>query len=132
MTWFKGDDKAHASAKLKYAQLDGTGLHFLAVSWCADYETDGLVPKHVVPTLAPGLSKNALRAIVGRLTTVPPGSQRPLWHEEGDLYRVNDYLTYNPSHETLEARRVAEKKRIEDRRKAAESQRLAHQEMEAS
>lgn len=132
MTWFKGDDKAHASAKLKFAKLEGTGLHFLAVSWCADYETDGVLPKHVVPTLAPEVSKKALAAIVARLTATAPGSKQPCWHVEGDLYRINDYLTYNPSHAELEGKREVEKKRIEKRRAEKALERLTQQALEAS
>lgn len=118
MTWFKGDDKAHCNAKLKAAKLDGVGLHFMATSWCADEETDGFVPDHMLPTLAPGLTPKALKVLVARLTTVHPGQKNPAWHIEEGGHRLNDYLDYNPSHASLDDKRAAERKRIEDRRAA--------------
>lgn len=118
MTWFKGDDKAHCNGKLKAAHLDGVGLHFMATSWCADEETDGFVPEYMLPTLAPGFSQTGIRKIVTRLTAVHPGQERPLWHTEEGGYRLNDYLVYNPSHAELDARREAERKRIEAKRNA--------------
>lgn len=125
MTWFKGDDKAHCNAKLKAAQLDGIGLHFMATSWCADEETDGFVPEHMLPTLAPGYSTDRIRKLVLRMTTVQPGQERPLWHREEGGYRLNDYLVYNPCHADLDQRREDEKKRIAARRAAKEAERDA-------
>jgi hypothetical protein len=122
VTWFKGDDNAHCNAKLKAAKLDGVGLHFMATSWCADEETDGFVPEHMISSLAPGYSAAAIKKLVGRLTTVHPGQARPLWHKEDGGYRINDYLKHNPSHAELEAKRKVEKERIEARRAAAKNE----------
>lgn len=123
MTWFRGDDKAHCNAKLKAARLDGVGLHFMATSWCADEETDGFVPEHMLPSLAPGYSAAGIKKLLARLTTVQPGQERPLWHTKEGGYWINDYLKHNPSHAELEEKREAEKKRIAARRAEKEAER---------
>jgi hypothetical protein len=125
VAWFKGDDKAHCNAKLRAAQLDGVGLHFMATSWCSDEETDGFVPEHMLPSLAAGYSTAAIKKIVLRLTTVQPGQERPAWHIEPGGYRINDYLEYNPSHAELHKKREDEKRRLADKRARAKAERDA-------
>ncbi len=52
MAWFKVDDKLHASRKLlkipRRHRLAALGLWTLAGSWCADQETDGVVPDYMI------------------------------------------------------------------------------------
>ena len=114
MTWWKGDDKSHTNSKLRQVGCIGAGLHFFAISWCASEETDGIVPEAVVPMLAPELTPKARKALVDSL--IGAG----LWKRVGESsFEVNDYLDYNPSHQSLEKRREAERKRIADRRGAS-------------
>lgn len=116
MAWFRGDDKSHNNRKLLAVGLVGTGLHWRAVSWCASEESDGLVPAAVVPSLSPELSTRARSTLIAKMIAAG------LWVAEGangsgpSAYRINDYLTYNPSHEQLEAKRTAERSRLTGKR----------------
>lgn len=119
MTWFKGDDKSHSNRKLLAVGLDGTGLHWNAVSWCSMEETDGKLPVEVVPSLSskvsPAARKKLCQAMVdnGLWVVIDKGP-----NGEALEYEINDFLVYNPSHAKLEAKREAEKLRIAGRRGA--------------
>lgn len=120
MAWFRGDDRSHNNRKLLAVGLDGTGLHWNAVSWCASEETDGKLPAEVVPTLSAKLSVSRRKALCQSMV------DNGLWividkgpNGEPLEYEVNDFLEYNPSHEQLEAKREAERLRIAAKRGAA-------------
>lgn len=116
MAWFRGDDKSHNNRKLLAVGLVGTGLHWRAVSWCASEETDGRLPTAVVPSLSSELTPKARKALIARMVA------EGLWIEAAgtngscSAYLVNDFLAYNPSHEQLEAKRMAERKRLAGKR----------------
>jgi hypothetical protein len=98
MAWSRLDDRSHENAKLLAVGLDGTGLHLRAVSWCSANLTDGLLPAHVVPALAPGVSGKDLTRIIARLTKVSPGEEFPLWEQDPNqpgLFVLHDFLEYN-------------------------------------
>lgn len=96
MAWWKGDDRSHTNAKLLAAGLDGTGLYFRMVSWSASNETDGKVPSHVIPMLAPGIPPKQIAKLLEKLTK-KVGKSSPLLKKNRESFEINDYLEYNPS-----------------------------------
>jgi hypothetical protein len=108
VTWVRLDDRAHDNRKWKRLWLTNRGalaLHALALSYCGAHETDGHVDAEMVTLLAPG------KADRNKLTTslVDAG----VWHPDGDGWRINDFLEYNPSRADLD-----EKRRKDSERKA--------------
>lgn len=104
--------------KLLSVGLEGTGLYFRAISWCAKKETDGKIPKGVIPSLTPELSAAARKKLIENMTNAEmQGTRDPLWSENGVAFIIHDYLKYNPTHEQLEAKREAERLRIQSKRK---------------
>jgi len=97
MAWVKLDDRFHAHPKLAALgkmTLPAVGLHILAMTWCADYETDGDIPEGQVARL--GGTKRLAAALVAA----------DLWESSEGGYRVHDFLEYNPSHAYLLAERA--------------------------
>lgn len=85
--WAKVDDRLHAHPKAAEAGLEAMGLHLLAMSFCAAYETDGHV-KERFPTEKAGERAGVL---VERLVQVG------LWELNGNGWRIHDWLKYNLS-----------------------------------
>lgn len=107
MVWARLDDKFHTHPKV--AELDPTpvmaplmaaalGLHMLALSWCADQLTDGIVPRTQPARLIGGAVDNLIEELV----------RVGLWEKKGRGYFVHDYLDYNPSRAQVEARKTAQ------------------------
>lgn len=92
MPWAKVDDKLHGHPKAAKAGLEAMGLHVLAMSYVAAYETDGHVPANFP------VEKAGERAVelVQRLVFAPEG-QVGLWERNGDGWIIHDWLKYNPS-----------------------------------
>lgn len=107
MSWAKVDDQLHAHRKAKLAwKYHGRalGLHLLALSYCAGQLTDGLVDLEFVEEKLPAAREraNVTNALVNA----------GLWVPEGDCWRINDWLEYNPSRaEVLERRRKDSKRK---------------------
>lgn len=103
MPWVRLDDGFADHPKLEQAGPLAAWLHVAALCYCARHLTDGCIPK-----------PKALR-----LTDVPRPAQRVdallaagLWEDEGDHYRVHDYLEFQPSREQVEADRAAARDRM--------------------
>lgn len=111
MTWFKVDDQFPRHPKVIRAGTDAAWLFVAGGCYCAQYLTDGMIPKDAVAGLT------ALRQplkLAGRLVEVG------LWHDRGDAFEVHDYLVYNPSREKVEKDReeAAERRRNGGQRSA--------------
>jgi hypothetical protein len=104
MPWAKVDDKLHGHPKAAGVGLEALGLHLLAMSYCAAYETDGHVPANF-PTEKAG--KRAA-ALVAKLTEAPVDASG-LWETNGNGWVIHDWLEYNPS--KAEAAALVEAKR---------------------
>lgn len=102
MSWAKLDDQFPQHPKVLRAGPDAAWLHVCAVCYCAQYLTDGFVPKEAVATLSTLRQPARLAA---RLVEVG------LWHDRGDQFEVHDYLAYNPTREKVEGERAAAKDR---------------------
>ena len=96
MPWAKVDDKLHSHPKAMQAGLEALGLHVLAMSYVAGYETDGLVPAWFV-------DQKADAGIADRLV------HAGLWELSPGGYMIHDWLKYNPS--KAQAKRLAAAKR---------------------
>ena len=111
MTWVRLDDGFAGHPKMEAVGPLAGWLHVAALCYCAQYLTDGRIPK-----------TKALK-----LTDVPkPRTQiarllaEGVWHEDGDSYVIHDYLVYQPSRARVLAEREAAAER---QRKARESRR---------
>lgn len=98
MTWFKVDDRLHSHPKALKAGLEAMGLWTLTGSYCATYETDGLVPRAVADRLAGG-SERASR-LAGKLVAAG------LWDatDDGD-WQFHDWHDFQPTRAELAANR---------------------------
>lgn len=102
MTWFKLDDQFPRHPKVLQCSAETMWLHVSAGCYCAQYLTDGLIPKRAIPGMT---TVRKWEACADTLVRVG------LWHEvDADTYELHDYLEYNPSREQVE----------EERRKARE------------
>lgn len=100
MTWARFDDRFHGNRKVRRAwrrNRGSVGLYSMAVTYCAQHETDGLVDADWIEDTLPTAAER--RRIVEILVEVG------LFTVEGDDYRINDYLEYNPSADTLAEQR---------------------------
>jgi hypothetical protein len=103
VSWAKIDDRLHSHPKVLEAGPEAMGLFLLALSWCADYLTDGFVPEIQVRRLL-FVCDDPL-AIADKLV----GAE--LWERADGGYQIHDYLEYNPSAEQVKAERAANAKR---------------------
>lgn len=92
MAWARIDDKFHSHPTLMVAGLDATGLFARAISYCADYLTDGFVPRPWAD--AQGGRKPVQKLIDGGL-----------FLEVEDGLVIKDYLDWNPTREDVRALR---------------------------
>lgn len=93
MTWFKVDDKISGHMKVLKAGNAAFGAWVRIAAWCAERESDGVLPAEAAALYA-SQEEIATLLRVGLLHT----------HAEG--YEVHDFLKYNPSHAQLEAARA--------------------------
>lgn len=98
MSWARFDDNFGQHPKIVALPDGAFRLHVLAICYCARHETDGLISTAVA------------RMLVGprgaKLAVMLAGAR--LWeHVDGDMYRIHDYLEYNPSRAQAESKRNA-------------------------
>lgn len=102
MPWGRIDDGLYDHPKLDRLgahRLAGVGLWSLAISWCNRRLTDGHLPADRIRLLG------GTTALADRL--VDAG----MFDRCAEGYRVHDFLEFNESRETVEARREADRKR---------------------
>ena len=99
MTWSKLDDGFWSNPKVERVGNDGAGAYARCLSYCGHQETDGFIPPGVARYIATARTFQKLEAhgLVEGLN--------------GTGYRIPDYLEFNPSHERLEEKREADRKR---------------------
>lgn len=120
MSWAKLDDRAYTHPKFLGLDPAAIALWVFGLSYVANIESDGFIPRPQVPILGAVFKASPARSF--RLATELVG--RGLWDEEapvgykvvrelGPGFWIHDYLKHNPSRERLEERREqeAEKKR---------------------
>lgn len=94
MAWFKVDDKLHAARKVmkipRRHRLAAVGLWTIAGSWCADQETDGVVPDYMIEEWG------GTTLLVKQLVSVG------LWLQLEDATEFHDWAEYQPTRAQLE------------------------------
>lgn len=106
MAWAKVDDRFFSHPKVVETSLAARGLWITALSWSSAMETDGWIPSHMLPVLVDDSYRDGPEPLAIELV------RAGLW-EEGDRgFRVHDFLDWNPSRETLTARRHAAVARV--------------------
>lgn len=106
MAWAKLDDQFNNHPKTREAwRTDpvSVGLYALALSWAAQYETDGRV--------TPAWVEDQLPDEEQRTSAVSALVNAGLWVENGNGWVIHDYLEYNPSKAEIQAKREADKQR---------------------
>jgi len=93
MTWAKLSDDFWCHPSIVGLSDRAFRLHVTAICWSAALETDGQVPRSVLPILRG--SAAAVRELV----------EAGLWEPDADGWRIPTFLAYNPSREELEERR---------------------------
>lgn len=93
MSWVRLDDKFHSNAKVLAAGNAATGLYVRCCAWSADNGTDGTIPRVVAKSF--GTAREIANLISVRM-----------WVEDGDNYRIPDFLDFNFSRAEQEERRA--------------------------
>jgi hypothetical protein len=106
MTWARLDDQFHAHRKIRQAWHQAPasiGLHVMALTYCACFETDGFVDTAFVTEKLPVKSARdaAVRALI----------ECGMWRELDNGYVIHDYLDYNPSRAQIVERRAKDAER---------------------
>lgn len=115
MTWARLDDRFWSNRKVVRAwkrNRGSVGLYALALTYCAQHETDGTVDAEWVEDRLPKASER--EALMSVLVDVG------LVDRDGDDYEIHDYLDYNPSREkTIADREDLKRQRSEAGKKGA-------------
>lgn len=115
MVWFKIDDKFHSHPKVVAAGNAAVGLFCRLGSWSSDHSTDGVIPADIVRLLG------KRKEIDGLLAS-------NLLKKCDNSYIIPDFLAFNPSAETVQAKRAASAERQRKARENAAKAREASQE----
>lgn len=114
MAWFRIDDVWGTHPKVQACPGRARLLWVYGGLYCSQHLTDGAIPKTALPMLI--AASDAARKSPGELVAAG------LWVDDGDHYRMPDYLEYNPSRaKVLEERRKAAERQKRAREKAAKS-----------
>jgi hypothetical protein len=109
MTWFKVDDGFHSHPKTAATSLAAIGLWTVSGSWSSDHLQDGVVPDHMIPSLARGQMELADELVrTGLWRRIRGGYKFHQWETNGDGGKRN------PTRAEVEALRL---KRAEAGRK---------------
>lgn len=106
MSWAKIDDHLHSNEKVLGCSLAARGLWLMCLSWVADRETDGAIPRSVA----------RLHGGEQWATLAEELVECGLWEEREAGWAFHDYLAYNPPAEKIRAEREAARERMGRRR----------------
>lgn len=115
MGWVKLDDQFTRHPKVLAAGPLAGWLHVCALNYCAQYLTDGFVPKAAVNGLADFSSLEQTFGSMGEgcvaMDFVSDLLKTRMWVEAPGGYQIHDYLEYNPSREDVQKKRQADLER---------------------
>lgn len=115
MTWVRIDDQFPKHPKIARCGPIGQALFVSGLCYCAQYLTDGFIPSGVAAALIDATDDDLvetfdIRRVIQRL--VDSG----MWEKVRGGYQVHDYLEYQPSKETVQARRDEARNRMRSHR----------------
>lgn len=107
MSWLRLDDKFTRHRKVASLTDAEFRLHVTALSHAAEFETDGRISTadlSVMPSLPRGVKlQRAIKNLI----------KSELWHDDGDGgWQLHDFLDWNPSRESQNAKRAAARERM--------------------
>jgi hypothetical protein len=99
VSWYRIEAKLPQHKK--YAPLSDAAfrLAITAGAWCAEYYTDGIVPKKVVGSLTKAPSGKKLQKAIDELL------ENGIWVSKSSEYEIHDFLDWNMSREQWEAKK---------------------------
>jgi hypothetical protein len=104
MSWFKVDDKFHASKEVKSIpreqRVAAIGLWTLAGAWSSDHLSDGFIPTYMIEDFA--ASTDLADALV----------KATLWTKRRDGYTFRNWAKWQQTREEVEAKRAAVTERV--------------------
>jgi len=106
MSWAKLDDRFASNVKIRNAwraSRASIGLYVMSITYSAQHETNGVIDQGWVHDTLP--TRREREAAVQALVSAG------LWITNGDGYSIHDYLDYQPSRESMEAKRAADSER---------------------
>lgn len=95
MSWFRVDDQLWGHPKALLAGDRALGLWTRAGSYSMAYLTDGLI------------TRDALRNLRGSRTDAQRLVDAGLWDPDPEGWRFHDWLSWQPSRDSIETRRAA-------------------------
>jgi hypothetical protein len=104
MPWVKLDDSFYSHPKVVNAGHEAVGLYVTALSYSSHHLTDGHVPEAWVKQQVGSRTRKLVTALV---------DQR-LWEPNGTGWVIHDYLDYNPTAESIRAKRQKDSERKRD------------------
>lgn len=102
MSWFKVDDRLHAHPKWLALPKGARALWITAGSWSSAQLSDGFVPKSAL-TFLDGTTREAAALVTSGLWEIVPGG-----------WQFHDWQAYQPTRETVTARREASAQRLRE------------------
>lgn len=105
MSWFKLDDQAAFDAKVVAAGNEAFGAWSRGGCWSSGKLTEGFIPKDVALAIAPA-------RVWDRLVSARAGHDHGLVEARPDGWQIHDYLDWNPTAESVRAKRSATKARV--------------------
>ena len=107
MAWLKIDDQYFFNRKVLRAGRDARDLHLASMAYCAGQLSDGAIDSESLPLLGAMAIIPDAEASAAKLVEVG------LWDIDGDGWQIHDYLDYNPTRETVTAKRAEAKERMQ-------------------
>lgn len=95
MPWANFDDQFPKHPKVLPLSDAAFRLHVSGICYCAQYETNGVIPEAMPPLMVVRFKPRTLTELIDRRLWMP--------HSEG--YEIHDYLEWNRSKEEISAER---------------------------
>jgi hypothetical protein len=114
MPWARLDDRINLDAKILALSDPAHRMWTCGLAYCSFNLTDGFIPEHAIHAF--GVRALNKAKVACELCTPTVAGKKALWSKVDDGYRVNDYLDWNDSKETVQAARKKAKDRLDKHR----------------
>lgn len=111
MTWLKVDDKLTTHPKWIPLDAFAVALWLHALVWCGAHNNDGVIPEHMLPTLAVKVPPARVRASVEAL--IRAGLWKRRTKSKGGGWDIVSWLDYQPSRQQVQDRAKAKAEKEE-------------------